>query len=306
MKMLQLIRRKLSVRVSVVLAMITIPPMIIAASLITSSEGTQIEQMTLNNAKVGAMTAARTYSMVLEAGIDAGLFTIKDVMEPTYEPIKGFDWGENPRFHTNYDAYCDRTVKIVQDRLLDSSADFFYALGNDVNGYSPSANSRFEQPITGDRVKDLANYRAKRKFTQPVHQAANHSLEPVLVQPYLRDTGDSIWDVSAPIFVKGQHWGAFRVGVARDSIAVHRRSLLIQLSVVFGFLAIVTVGCIFLILRRAMRPLETLATAVNEISTGEGAERPITVMSIDEIGQMTKAVNRLRASIESAMKRLGE
>jgi len=29
-------------------------------------------------------------------------------------------------------------------------------------------------------------------------------------------------------------------------------------------------------------------------------------MSIDEIGQMTRAVNRLRASIEAAMKRLGE
>jgi len=304
--MLQLIRRKLSVRVSVILAMITIPPMIVAAFIITASEGTQVEQMVLNNAKVGAMTAARTFGMTLEAGIDAGYFTVKDVMEPTYEEIKGFEWGDNPRFRTNYDAYCDRTVKIVQDRLLDSSPGFVYALGNDLNGYSPSTNSRFEQAITGDRVKDATTYQAKRKFTQPVHKAATHSVEPVLVQAYVGDSGEALWDVSAPVFVKGQHWGAFRVGVARDSLAVHQRALMVELIGVFGFLVVVTVGCIFLILRRAMRPLESLASVVNEISTGEGVDRPITVMSIDEIGQMTKAVNRLRASIDSAMKRLGE
>ena len=304
--MFQLIKRKLSVRVSVILAIVTIPPMIVAAFVITGSEASRVEQTTLNNAKVGAMTAARTYGAALEAGIDAGFFTVKDLMEPAYEEIKGFEWGDNPRFHTNYDVYCDRTLKIVQDRLLDSSADFFYAIGNDVNGYSPSANSRFEQAITGDRVKDAIIYRAKRKFTQPVPAAANRSLEPVLVQPYVRDTGEPIWDVSAPVFVKGQHWGAFRLGVSRDSIAAHRRALLMVFVGIFGFLVVVTVGGSFSMLRRAMRPLSSLATAVNEISTGESVDRAIPVMSIDEIGQMTRAVNRLRASIEAAMKRLGE
>jgi HAMP domain-containing protein len=304
--MLQLIRRKLSIKVSLALALITIPAMIAAAYVITGSEGRLNEQMTIESAKVGAMTTARTYGLALESGVDAGFFTIKDLMEPTYEQIKGFEWGDNQRFHTGYDAYCDRTVTVIQDKVLESSPDFVYAVGGDVNGYTPTHNTRFENVITGDRVKDLVAYRAKRKFTTDVHKAAHRSLEPVLVQPYVRDTGDSIWDVSAPIFVKGQHWGAFRVGVARDSIAAHRRSLLIQLGVVFGFLALVTVGCIFLILRRAMRPLEGLVVAADELSTGEGFDKPIHIGSIDEIGQMGKSVNRLRASIASAMKRLGE
>jgi HAMP domain-containing protein len=128
----------------------------------------------------------------------------------------------------------------------------------------------------------------------------------VLVQDYLRDTGESAWDVSSPIFVKGRHYGAFRVAVSRDSIAAHKRSLLLQLVVVFGFLTVITVGFIFFMLRRSMRPLEHLASLANEISTGEGLDRPIKPTSSDEIGLMAKSLNRLRASLQAAMGRLGE
>jgi HAMP domain-containing protein len=76
--------------------------------------------------------------------------------------------------------------------------------------------------------------------------------------------------------------------------------------VVFGFLAIVTVGFIFLMLRRSMRPLEHLAMLASQISTGEGLDQPIKPTTTDEIGQMAKSLNRLRASLQAAMGRLGE
>jgi len=128
----------------------------------------------------------------------------------------------------------------------------------------------------------------------------------VLVQNYLRDTGEAAWDVSAPIFVKGRHFGAFRVAVSKDSIAEHKRTLILELVGVFGFLSVITIGVIFLMLRRSMRPLEHLASLANEISTGEGLDRPIKPSSTDEIGMMAKSLNRLRASLQAAMGRLGE
>ena len=67
-----------------------------------------------------------------------------------------------------------------------------------------------------------------------------------------------------------------------------------------------TVGFIFVMLRRSMRPLEHLATLANEISTGEGLDKPIKPATTDEIGQMAKSLNRLRASLQAAMGRLGE
>ena len=304
--MFELIKRRLSLKVSLVLALITIPPMVAAAYFLTARESDRLEALTINNGKVAAISGARMYGATLEAGIDAGFMTIGDVLDPVYEEIKGFDFGDNPRYHTRYDFFTDRTVVGFQDRLLASSSDFLYAVGGDINGYTPTHDSKFQQPLTGDRAKDLSGNRGKRKFWTPVHQAAARNLEPVLVQPYQRDTGESAWDVSSPIFVKGRHFGAFRVAVSRDSIATHKRALMIQLMVVFGFLAMVTVGFIFVMLRRSMRPLEHLASLANEISTGEGLEQPIKATSSDEIGQMAKSLNRLRASLQAAMGRLGE
>jgi HAMP domain-containing protein len=304
--MFELIKRRLSLKVSLILALITIPPMIAAAYFITSREAARLEELTKDSGKIAALSGARMYGATLEAGIDAGFMTIGDVLEPTYEEIKGFDFGDNPRFHTKYDFYTDRTVIGFEDKLLESSPDFLYAVGGDNNGYTPTHNSKFQQPLTGDRTKDLSGNRGKRKFWTQMHQSAAKNIEPVLVQPYLRDTGESAWDVSSPIFVKGRHFGAFRVAVSVDSIAAHKRTLLLQLIVVFGFLAVVTIGFIFLMLRRSMRPLEHLASLANEISTGEGLDQPIRPTTSDEIGQMAKSLNRLRASLQAAMGRLGE
>jgi HAMP domain-containing protein len=59
-------------------------------------------------------------------------------------------------------------------------------------------------------------------------------------------------------------------------------------------------------LRRSMRPLEHLTSVANQISTGEGLDQPIKPTTSDEIGQMAKSLNRLRASLQAAMGRLGE
>jgi HAMP domain-containing protein len=304
--MLELIKRRLSLKVSIVLAVITIPPMIVAAYLITAREADSLEQLTINSGKVAAISGAEMYGTALEAGIDSGIMTIGDVFDPVYEEIKGFDFGDNPRFHTRYDFYTDRVVLGFQDKILESSADFLYAVGGDLNGYTPTHDSKFQRPLTGDRSKDLAGNRTKRKFWTAMHQKAAASLAPVLVQDYVRDTGESAWDISSPIFVKGRHFGAFRVAVSVDSIAAHKRSLLLELGIVFGFLAVVTIGFIFMMLRRSMRPLEHLAMIANEISTGEGLDKPIKPVTTDEIGQMAKSLNRLRASLQAAMGRLGE
>jgi HAMP domain-containing protein len=304
--MLDLIRRRLSLKVSIVLALIAIPPMAGAGYFITAREAANVERLTINSGKVAARSGAEMYGAALEAAIDSGLMTINDVFDPGYDPIKGFDFGDNPRFHTRYDFYTDRVVLGFEDRILESSPDFLYAVGGDLSGYTPTHNSRYQRPLTGDRAKDLAGNRTKRKFTTPVHQKAAANLEPVLVQAYVRDTGEEALDVSSPIFVKGRHFGAFRVAVSLDSLAAHKRALVIELLLVFGTLAAVTIGVIFVMLRRAMRPLERLSVIANEISTGEGLDRPIKPVTIDEIGQMAKSLNRLRASLQAAMGRLGE
>jgi len=57
--------------------------------------------------------------------------------------------------------------------------------------------------------------------------------------------------------------------------------------------------------RRAMRPVVAVTEAAEAISMGEGLDTPIKTEAIDEIGHLTKAVERLRISMKAAMSRLG-
>src|SRR4051812_47916536 len=126
--MFDVIRRRLSFKVSIILALITLPPMAAAAYFITAREASNVEQLTLAAAKTSAQTGAQMFGASLEAAIDGGILSINDVFDPVYEPIKGYDFGDNPRFHTRYDFYTDRVVLGFEDRIVESHADFTYAI----------------------------------------------------------------------------------------------------------------------------------------------------------------------------------
>lgn len=304
--MFQLIQRKLSLKVSVILTLIVVPVIIAGALVLTARETARVTELTIGKARAAAITGARAYGALLEAGVDSGEITINDLLQPTYEEIKGYDFGENPRFHTKYDGYTDRVISGLLDSTLASSNDFLSVVGSDVTGYTPTHNSKFTQPLTGDRAKDLIGNRTKRKFNGPVPMKAVTSLQPILVQDYIRDTGEPAWDVSAPVYVRGNHWGAFRVLVSKTTVAQNERALRVELLVVFGLLGAITVGFIFFMLRRSMKPLVELTELSDQISLGEGLDREIQPKSTDEIGQMAKSMNRLRASLQVVMSRLGE
>jgi hypothetical protein len=66
--------------------------------------------------------------------------------------------------------------------------------------------------LTGDKERDRVCNRTKRLFNDPVGLAAARNRQELLMQIYYRDTGEKMWDISAPVYVKGKHWGAFRIG----------------------------------------------------------------------------------------------
>jgi methyl-accepting chemotaxis protein len=67
-------------------------------------------------------------------------------------------------------------------------------------------------PLTGNLASDLVNNRTKRIFNDRTGLAAASSRSPFLVQRYQRDTGELMADLSVPVFVRGAHWGAVRIG----------------------------------------------------------------------------------------------
>lgn len=119
----------------------------------------------------------------------------------------------NPvRYQTQFDQFTDQSIGPVQERWLEKHPSVIYLLLSDENGYVPTHNLAFSQPLTGDLETDIANNRTKRIFTDRVGQSVGRSKEPFLIQTYRRDTGELMFDLSVPLYVFDQHWGAIRAG----------------------------------------------------------------------------------------------
>jgi HAMP domain-containing protein len=305
MSLVSTVRRSLGLKVSLKLAILVVALTAVAAAIIVTTQTRQMEEMTLEKAKVAATIAARQYGDFFDNAIDSGLATVADVFDRNYIEIKGYDFKDKPKYHTRFDALTDKGVLVFQDKFLENP-EFMYAVGVDENGYLPTHNTKFQRPVTGDAARDLAGNRTKRVFADPVGLGAAKNKEPTLVQVYKRDTGETMWDVSSPIHVKGKHWGGFRVGVSMERIEARKKSLLITLVLIFQAFAVVTIATMFFVVRRAMRPIVALTEAADQISMGEGLDTPIKSESIDEIGQLTKTIDRLRVSMKAAMSRLGQ
>lgn len=145
----------------------------------------------------------------IEAAIRSGRISEAAVFDDQYVPIANT---EPAKFHTKYDELFDQILTEPQENTLKAAPEVVYAIVIDRNGYVPTHNKRFSQPLTGDAKIDLAGNRTKRKFTDPVGQICGKSEEAFLLQTYRRDTGEIMHDMSAPITVCGRHWGGFRIG----------------------------------------------------------------------------------------------
>jgi HAMP domain-containing protein len=299
------IRKSIALKVSLILALVTLVVTTGVGIFITYGQVQTLEDLTLSKARLATILGAQTYGAMLEEGIDTGILGANDVFDTNYQEIKGHDWGGKSKYHTRYDIFVDRVALAFQDRFLETP-EFMFAVGADINGYVPTHNTIYQQPLTGDAARDATGNRTKRIFNSAVELKAATNEAGTLVQEYKRDTGATVWDVSTPIFVKGKHWGGFRVGVSVDEITRYKNRLIVTLVATFVVLIIISVAVIFLMVKRSMGPLERLATAANTMSTGESLDEPIKLAAVDEVGRMAKSLDRLRMSLKAAMERLGE
>lgn len=157
--------------------------------------------------------AAVTIGGVLDKAIDAGRIGIDDLFDEKYQPIPNT---KPQKFKTRFDDFTDKFLAPVQEQLVEQHKWLVYAIACDRKGYVPTHNRRFSQPLTGDEKVDFVNNRTKRLFDDPVgRRCGDHEL-PFLLQTYRRDTGEIMHDISAPVYVKGRHWGGLRIGYKTD------------------------------------------------------------------------------------------
>ncbi|WP_315752617.1 MULTISPECIES: methyl-accepting chemotaxis protein [unclassified Bradyrhizobium] len=157
---------------------------------------------------------ARQISATFEAAIDRGEITLADLMDESYREIPG----TNPKqYMTRYVEFTDRVLPAIQDPIQGSDPRIVFCVAWARGGYLPTHNPNYRKPQGPDPVWNNANCRNRRLFEdRAVKKVAAASNKPFLLQTYRRDMGGGQFvlmkDLSAPIFIKGRHWGAFRMG----------------------------------------------------------------------------------------------
>ncbi|BCB18997.1 methyl-accepting chemotaxis protein [Bosea sp. ANAM02] len=160
------------------------------------------------------METAGTIGELFETALSRGELSLADLFDEAYRPIPGSD----PVQHmTRFVALTDRLLPPLQEELLSSNGRIVFCAAVDRNGFLPTHNRKYAQAQGNDPVWNNANCRNRRIFDDRTGLAAARNRKPFLLQSYRRDMGGGQFlvmeDLSAPIMVKGRHWGAFRFGL---------------------------------------------------------------------------------------------
>jgi methyl-accepting chemotaxis protein len=156
--------------------------------------------------------AAADVAARFEQALAAGQVRLEDLFDTDYRPVRGSD----PLQHlTRFTALTDRVLPDVQEPLLDLDPRVAFAAAVDRNGYLPTHNRKFSAPQGEDPVWNTAHCRNRRVFADRTGLASARNTRPFLLQTYRRDMGGGTFvlmkDVSAPVMVRGRHWGAVRL-----------------------------------------------------------------------------------------------
>ena len=290
---------RIGMKVSMIVNAFILIILSVGTYVLIAKQSRSLEAELLNRGRIQSIVGAKMVGQILEEAIDNGVFSVTDGFDTHYEKIGDFD---PPKFHTKYDFYMDKAILALEDEFLDDQS-IVYAVAVDTNGYLPTHNTRFQQPITGDPAKDKTGNRTKRIFDDPVGIKAARNADKGLLQVYKRDTGETMWDVSSPIFVKGKHWGGFRIGLSLAAIDAAKTQLT---HTVFGIMAtilVISLSLIFIIVNHFLAPIKTLSKAANNIAAGKQLDEEIVTTNNDEVGELQGALDRLRTSMVIALRR---
>jgi len=156
-------------------------------------------------------TAARI-AAAFEAALDRRTIGLRDLFDETYRPIPGTD---PQQFMTGFVGLTDALLPDIQEPVLAFDERIAFCAAVDRNGFLPTHNRKYSQAQTADPVWNAANCRNRRMFNDRTGLNAGRSTEPFLLQTYRRDMGGGQFalmkDVSAPITVRGRHWGGLRI-----------------------------------------------------------------------------------------------
>lgn len=162
-----------------------------------------------------AQDTAATVARAFENALDRQLITERDLFSTEYTPLPHTD---PQQVMAPFTALTDRILPAIQEQALDADPQIVFCAAVNLQGYLPTHNLKFSQKQTRDAQWNAANCRNRRIFDDRVGLKSGQNTRDFLLQVYRRDMGGGAFklmkDISAPIVVRGRHWGGFRIGFA--------------------------------------------------------------------------------------------
>ena len=294
-----MIKKRIGVKIALLVNCALFVVLFAGSMFIFNQETGRIKEHLLDKGRLASIIGSKGFSRIIEEAIDNGVFKIADVMDTNYTEIIGFD---PPKYHTKYDSYLDKAILSFEDEFL-KEPDILYAVAMDIKGYVPTHNTRYNKPPTGDKQKDLKGNRTKRIYTDKIAKSACTNTQNGFMQVYNRDTGETVWDISTPVFIKGKHWGSFRIGFELGTVKNAEKHLMISLGIIMLIIMLFIMIITFVLINKALAPLVEFTKIASELADGN-VNTKIKSNSQDEIGRLADVLERLRISIKAAMERL--
>ena len=163
-------------------------------------------------------TAAAAIGRAFEIGVERGEISPTALFDRDYRAVAGSD---PPQYLTRFTEFTDKVLPEIQEPALALDPRVVFCAAVDRGGYLPTHNRKFSQPQGRDPVWNTAHARNRRIFDDRVALKAGNATAPFLLQVYRRDMGGGAFvtmkDLSAPIRVKGRHWGGLRLAYGFDA-----------------------------------------------------------------------------------------
>lgn len=109
--------------------------------------------------------------------------------------------------------------------------------------------------------------------------------------------GRAVEETRAPI--PGQ-LGTVHIGVWRDAVEAEVRKTVRPVVGLIGLIICVGISAVILLAHQLIRPIRRLATLATKLSTGD-LETPLSTESNDEIADLARSLERMRASLKAAI-----
>lgn len=297
--------KKLSFRISFALIVILGSIVTVFTIYLVNDRSEQLRSTILKKGIATTQTGAKIMSDILENVVENDIFSLDELFNDSlvkipfdnavlakYKDISEEQLNAIQKYHyaSKLDVYLDTLISNIQNEFF-KDPQVVFAVLCDKQGYTPTHNAKYNKSLTGNFTIDNEESRAKRIYYDsiPIENYKNHEY---ILKVYNRDTGEEMWRISSPVYVKDRLWGSFRIGFSMRKTEKAISNLQKRLIIMMLILLLITVVAINRTTAFLMRPLKKLYQGVTKVAQGD-LSYSIELRRTDEIGDLARAFNKM-------------